>query len=199
MCLGKAHETKSCTGTTLLKEHKMKKTIIAILAILIIASVSIFAVDDSFTVTTNVAEIGLMKVSSAAIVANTNTGYTNAGEFLTLPITTSGTQDFSAYLTVLANKRSGYEVTMAATAMTSTVGSATSYINYTVSLVSDPLKKIVTNGATATGSVTVMDVNSLTALTGASEKLALSVDSTTFEAAVSGSYTGTVTFTFSAT
>ena len=180
----------------------MKKTFIATLLILLIASASIFAVTatDNFTVTTNINEIGLMKVSNTALTVNTNDGYTATGVFANLPITTHGVQSFSAYLTVLANKRSGYEVTMAATAMTSVVsGQENSYIDYTVSLVSDAAKKITTNGAAVIPAITVMDVNSLTALTGASEKLALSVDQASFEAAVSGSYTGTVTFTFSAT
>ncbi len=190
---------KSCTGAKLLKEPKMKKTILTTLLILAIATASIFAVDDSFTVTTTVAERGDMKVSANAIAGHTPGAYTTAGDFTTLPITASGTQTFSAYMTTLSNKRTGYTVTMAATPMASVVaGQTTSYIDYTVGCGS---QSIVTHGAaapTVTGS-TVDTVTALTGLTGKSIPITLSVDATTFAAAVSGSYIGTVTFTFSAT
>lgn len=196
MCLGKGTEFKSCTGATLLKEHNMKKTIIATLLILLIASASIFAVADSFNVTTTVGEIGLMKVSSAEITGNTSLAYTNSGDFTELVIENSGEQTFEAYLTTLSNKRSGYEVTMKATPMTS-AATPTTYIDYTVGCGTGT---ITTNGAsTSTTPVTIIDVTSLTELTGASEAITLSVDETTYEAAVSGSYTGTVTFNYTAT
>lgn len=193
----KAHETKTCTGAGLLKEHKMKKTFMASLLILIIASASIFAVQDSFEVTTTIGEIGYMKVSELAIAGNTSQAYADTGLFGDLTISTSGPQTFSAYLTTLSNKRTGYEVTMIATPMTSTVGSATSYINYTVGCGTG---SITTNGAsTTTTAVKVVDVNSLVALTGDSKQITLSVDKPSFDAAVSGTYTGTVTFNYSAT
>lgn len=194
MCLGKG--TKSCTGAALLKEQKMKKTIIATLLILLIASASIFAVADSFDVKTTVGEIGLMKVSSAAIADNTSLAYTNSGDFTELVIESSGEQTFEAYLTTLSNKRSGYEVTMKATPMTS-AATPTTYIDYTVGCGTGT---ITTDGAnTSTTPVTIIDVTSLTELTGASKAITLSVDSATFEAAVSGNYTGTVTFNYTAT
>ena len=196
MCLGKGTEFKSCTGATLLKEHNMKKTIIATLLILLIASASIFAVADSFNVTTTVGEIGLMKVSSAEITGNTSLAYTNSGDFTELVIENSGAQTFEAYLTTLSNKRSGYEVTMKATPMTS-AATPTTYIDYTVGCGTGT---ITTTGATTPATaVTIIDIASLTELTGASKAITLSVDSATFEAAVSGSYTGTVTFNYTAT
>ena len=199
MCLGKGTESKSCTGVILLKEHNMKKTIIATLAILIIASVSIFAapVTDNFTVTTTVAEIGNMKIVTTAAVPTDN-AFTGLTDFTNLPITSSGSQGTVAYMATISNKRTGYKVTMAATPMTSTVGSATSYIDYTVAC---GTQSIVTKGALApevTGTA-VDTVTSLTAITGKSIPITLSVDDPTFAAAVSGSYVGTVTFTFTAT
>ena len=196
MCLGKGTESKSCTGVILLKEHNMKKTIIATLLILLIASASIFAVADSFNVTTTVGEIGLMKVSKLAIAANTSQAFSDSGDFIELVIENSGEQTFEAYLTTLSNKRSGYEVTMKATPMTS-AATPTTYIDYTVGCGTGT---ITTNGAsTSTTPVTIIDVTSLTELTGSSEAITLSVDETTYEAAVSGSYTGTVTFNYTAT
>lgn len=194
----KAQQKKSCTGAKLLKENEMKKSFIATLLIMIIASISIFAATDSFTVTTDVTEIGNVMVATASTVP-TDKDFTGLTEFTTLPITTSGDQGTVAYMATISNKRSGYEVTMSATAMASAVsGQATSYIDYTVSCGD---QSITTNGAaasTVTGT-TVDKETSLTGLTGKSLPIDLSVDKPTFDAAVSGSYTGTVTFTFSAT
>lgn len=175
----------------------MKKTFIATLLILIIATTSAFAVQDSFDVTTKIEGIGLMKVSKLAIVSNTSQAYADSGAFGDLGISTSGDQSFSAYLTTLSNNRSGFEVTMLATPMTSTVGSATSYIDYTVEC---GLDKITTAGTSTTlTAVKIIDVNSLAALTGDSKQIKLSVDKDTFDAAVSGEYLGTVTFNYKAT
>jgi len=175
----------------------MKKTIIATLLILAIATTTLFAVTDNFTVTTTVAERGDMKVSSSAIAGHTPAAYTAAGDFTNLPITTSGTQTVGAYMTTLSNKRTGYIVTMSATAMTSP-GTTASYIDYTVGCGG---QSVVTHGsaATTTTGASVDTITSLTGLTGKSLPITLSVDATTFDAAVSGDYTGTVTFTFSAT
>ncbi|MDT4763276.1 hypothetical protein [Sphaerochaeta sp. PS] len=174
----------------------MKKTIIATLLILIIASASIFASDDSFTVTTTVSEKGQMKVSSAAMVGNTAAAYATAGDFTTKNITASGAQTIAAWVTTLSNKRTGYTLTMGATAMTNTEGVTPSYINYTVGCNS---QVVTTNGGTAVAAVLIDTVTGLTGLTGKSMPISLTVDSTTFDAAVSGLHTGTVTFTFTAT
>lgn len=174
----------------------MRRTLLATLLLLLIASTSLFAVEDSFTVTTGITLIGYMKVSSAAIAANTVTAYTNSGSFDTLGISTSGTQDFSAYMTTLCNNRTGYEVTMTATAMSSTQGSSTTYIDYTVGCGTG---SITTNGAAVIEPVTIVDIGTLDVLTGNSEAITLSVDADTFNAAVAGDYAGTVTFSFNAT
>lgn len=193
----KAQQKKSCTGAKLLKEHEMKKSFIATLLIMIIASISIFAATDSFTVTTDVTEIGNVMVATTSDVP-TDKDFTGLTEFTNLPIETSGNQGTVAYMATISNKRSGYEVTMSATAMESTVGSATSYIDYTVSCGNQSITTKGANAPTVIGS-TVDKETSLTGLTGKSTPITLDVDQLTFDAAVSGSYTGTVTFTFSAT
>jgi len=173
----------------------MKKTIIATLLILTIASSSIFAVTDTdnFTVTTTITEIGKVKVSALAIVGNTLTAYTTAGDLATYGISSSGAQaGFTAYLTTLSNNRAGYTVSMTASAMKS-ADTPYSYINYTVGC---DTKSITTTGATTPAAVEVMNESGLTTLTGASKAITLSIDSTTYDAAVSGSYTGTVTFNY---
>jgi len=189
---------KSCTGAKLLKEHTMKKTSITTLVILIIASVSIFAAPvtdtDNFTVTTIIAETGKVKVSSAPINGNDLAAYTASGDLASYAITGSGNQtNFTAYLTTLSNNRAGYTVSMSATAMMS-ADTPTTYIDYTVGCNN---KSIVTNGATATSAVEVMNATGLETLSGDSKQISLSIDATTYNKAVSGSYSGTVTFNFS--
>ena len=176
----------------------MKKAFIATLLILIIASASIFAATDtdSFNVTTTIAEIGKVKVSAAAIDGNTLAKYTDSGDVSTFAVSSSGNQTtFVAYLTTLSNKRTGYKVTMNATAMKSGTGSSASYINYTVGC-DGVVGTLTTNGATTLTALEVLNIGTLDKLTGLSKALSLSIDATTFESAVSGDYTGTVTFNF---
>ena len=198
--LRKRHKNKSCTGAKLLKENNMKKTFITTLLILIIASASIFAapVTDNFTVTTTIAEIGNMKIVTTNAVPTDN-AFTGLTAFSTLSVNSSGDKGTVAHMATISNKRSGYKVTMAATPMTSIVsGQANSYIDYTVGCGGQSIVTKGTNPAVVTGT-SVDTVTSLAVLTGKSLPITLSVDGTTFAKAVSGSYTGTVTFTFTAT
>ncbi len=176
----------------------MRRTCIALLVILFIAWPPILAdpVDDCFAVEAEICLIGYMKVSSSAIAGHTLTAYNNSGEFTTLAITTSGDQDFSAYMTTLCNSRTGYEVYMTATAMASGEEGSTSYIDYTVGCNN---VSITTNGAAIIEPVRIVNRNHMNKLRGNSKRISLSVDPTTFDAAVAGEYTGTVTFTFTAT
>jgi hypothetical protein len=175
----------------------MRRILVVTLLLALIASTSLFSVEDSFTVTTDVNLIGYIKVSSSAISGNTITAYEDAGNFTTLPVSTSGEQFFSAYMTTLCNCRTGYIVSMSATPMISAVeGSMTSHINYTVGCNGHDVLTTLSSEQAATP---VVITNSLLHLTGRSDAITLTVDATTFNAAVSGSYIGTVTFTFAAT
>jgi hypothetical protein len=176
----------------------MKKSIIAVLLLIVFSTVSAFAVDPaSFNVSTAVAGINKMKITTAAFNGATPVSFDDAIIYAgPLTVTTSGPQSFSAYLSTMSNKRTGYKVTMGATAMTSTVaGQTTSYINYTVGV---NTKSLTTAGATVVTPVDVITVASLTGLTSQSHPITLSVDATSFNAAVEGNYSGTVTFTYTA-
>ncbi|MBI9095544.1 MAG: hypothetical protein JEY71_11730 [Sphaerochaeta sp.] len=174
----------------------MKKTFITILLVLLFVAVPMFAVTDSFNVSTTVAGIGMIKVTTVASTIP-NVGAFNALEaYGDLVIISSGAQIFTAYLSTLSNSRSGYTVTMDATPMKSTVLAGNSYIDYTVTVNSVAL---TTTGSTAVTGVEILNVASLTGIDTESHAVALSVDATTFDAAVAGSYTGTVTFTYAAT
>ncbi len=155
-----------------------------------------FAVTDTFNVTTTVADIGQIKITVPPSVTATVTAFDALAGYGDLAITTSGSQSFTAYMSTISNSRSGYTVTMDATAMESTGTPANSYIDYTVTVNSVDL---TTTGAVALTGVNILTVASLTGIATQSHAIAIDVDATTFDAAVSGSYTGTVTFTYAAT
>lgn len=194
--MGRAQK-KSCTGTLLLKEYSMKKILLATLLLLLLASTNSFAATtDNFTVTTTVAEIGLMKITTASIgTNNTLTAYNGLTDFTNYGVSGSGAKGTVAYLTTLSNKRTGYNVTMSASAMTSP-GTPITYIKYTVTCNG---VQLAPSGATALGPVGVLTVSNLSSITGSSKAITLTIDPTTYDAAASGTYTGTVTFTFTAT
>lgn len=177
----------------------MKKNLIVTILLFSFVLAGAFAVtSDSFDVTTAVSGINQMKLTASAFPSNgTPASFTSATAYAgTLAVTTSGTQSFSAYLSTISNNRKGYSVTMSATALKSTLATAAdAYINYTVSC---NTQSVTTNGATATSAVTVVNVPSLSSLASQSHQIGLSVDSTSFDAAVEGSYSGTVTFTYTA-
>ena len=174
----------------------MKKTFITILLVLLFVATPMFAVTDSLNVTTTVADVGLIKVTEASSTTATVAAFNALTAYGDLAISTSGSQTFTAYMSTISNSRSGYTVSMNATSMLSSVSSVDSYIDYTVTVNTVGL---TTTGATAVTGVTVLTVGSLAAIATQSHAVALSIDATTFDAAVSGTYTGTVTFTYAAT
>ncbi|ADY12420.1 hypothetical protein [Sphaerochaeta globosa] len=179
----------------------MKKNIIAVLLIVTIFTVGLFAAtnpaDSSFDVSTTIQGINKMKIT-AEVFTGTSPGSFNTADGFDSPlgVTEAGSQDFDAYLSTLSNNRTGYTVTMEATAMASTVSSITAYIDYTVGVNG---VTFTTDGATAGTAVDVITVASLTGLSSESHQISLSVDQTSFDAAVEGTYEGTVTFTYTAT
>lgn len=175
----------------------MKKNIIAVLLVITLASFAAFAVDPaSFDVTTNVSGINKMKITTSTF-SGTPAQFDSAAAFTGLSVTAYGAQTMSAYLSTMSNSRSGYKVSMAASAMKSSItDQADAYINYTVSVNS---QSVTTNGAASVTPVDVVTVTSLSGLSSESHPISLTVDQTSFEAAVEGSYTGTVTFTYTAT
>lgn len=179
----------------------MKKFIIAALLVLTVFTASIFADNPSpasFDVTTTIGGINLMKITAAEFTGTTLAAFNSASAFSgSLPVNTSGTQTFSAWLSTISNRRTGFTVSMVATPMTSSVDTlANAYIDYTVSVNSESFS---TNGATTpVAAVNVIEVTSLAGLTAHSYPIGLTVDANTFDAAVEGSYTGTVTFTYTA-
>lgn len=180
----------------------MKKLISAIL-VLALASFVVFADTDCFEIETEVEGVNMMKITAAQYNPTTPSpeDFEDADAFVgPLVIDAAGDQSFIAYLSTMSNNRTGYIVSMSATAMKSSItGQADAYINYTVKVNTNPIKTLTTNGAASVSPVDVITIPSLTALARESHQISLSVDSTTYNSAAEGSYSGTVTFTFVAT
>jgi hypothetical protein len=173
------------------------KKLITLLIVFTLATGGIFAAEASFDITTTVAPINGMKITTAKFTGSTLEALNNASGVSSYTVTKSGYQsNFSGWISVVSNNREGYKVTMSATAMTSTVGTTTSYINYTVFFGTQ--LTFTTNGAAQVSPITVLEKSSLTSLSGNSREIGLDIDPTSFNNAVEGQYTGTVTFTFQA-
>ncbi|HKL57943.1 MAG TPA: hypothetical protein VJ854_06030 [Sphaerochaeta sp.] len=170
----------------------MRKSSITIFLTLVCLAIPLFAVTDTFTVSTTVADVGKIKVSSDLSVAATERAFEALGSFTNLSITTAGEQEFSAYVSTLSNSRTGYTVSMKANAMRSD----DSYIDYTITVNS---VAVTTKGATPATEATIVTAPSLAIMETHSHAITLSVDPTSLGAALSGAYTGTVTFTYAAT
>lgn len=178
------------------------KRFLLILSILLVVTLGVCVAapgPSSFDVTTTVSGINKMKITAAEFTGTAPGQFDLATAYEgPLAITTHGVQSFSAWLSTMSNNRAGYTVTMTATAMTSEIAEqADSYINYEVTVNSQSIT--TTNTSSNPASVAVITVASLTGLAKQSHQIALTVDQTSFDAAVEGEYSGTVTFTYTAT
>lgn len=174
----------------------MKKIITAIL-VLALTSLAALSAFDSFDVDIEVESVNKMKITTYEYSSTVPEDLEGANSFGSLDVEAAGSQSFSAWLSTMSNNRTGYTVSMSATAMKNTnPDQADAYINYTVSV--DDKQITTTNTSSSPTSIEVISVTELAELTVASSKIGLTVDPTTFSTAIEGSYSGTVTFTFAA-
>ncbi len=176
----------------------MRKTLLlAALILLIPTSALLAATTDTFTVTTVVGNVDLMTISTSNYTGTTVTTFDALTPYTTLSITSGGTQTVNAWLSTLSNNRSGFSVSMKASAMKSSIsGQADAFINYTVSC--NTASVTTNNGTEITAANPVVTYPSLSQVTSTSNQISLSVNQNDFDKAVSGSYTGTVTFIYTA-
>lgn len=176
----------------------MKKTLLNALLILLITTSGLFAATtDNFTVTTSVGTVDLMTISMVQYTGTTIGTFDNLTAFTTLAISSGGAQTVNAWLPTPSINRAEFRVNMKASAMTSSIsGQANAYINYTVSC--NTASATTDNAIEATAANPVVIYPSLTAVTSTSNKIALTVNQADFDKALSGSYTGTVTFVYTA-
>jgi len=186
----------------------MKKNLIAILIVALV-SVGLFADNTpanpdnaTFQVQTTITGINEMRITAAEVGL---TDFATAGLFSTLTIggtgegsselASSGKVTFSAYISTRSNNRTGYTVKVSATPMTTTaVESVTPTINYTVSVAGTEAGSYSTETGGAAASV--ISVSSLDKTSVESRAISLTVDMTDYAAAITGTYTGTVTFEY---
>lgn len=172
----------------------MKKSLLLVVLALICTTLAAAPGPSSFDVSTVVQGINKMKLTTSQFTGSPGQFDDAVAYTGPLQVSTYGNQTFSAYLSTISNNRKGYKVSMGATAMASTEsGQPTSYIDYTVTVNGQSL---TTNGATGVGTVDVINVSSMAGVASQSHQISLSVDQASFEAAVEGMYTGTVTFTY---
>lgn len=182
------------------------KILIILLTVALVASGFLMAdPTSSFDITTTVAGINQMKLTKAAFSGtNLSSAAAFEGNLSEGPagwsVTAGGPQSgLAAHISTLSNNRAGYTVTMSATPMKSTINSVDAYINYIVSTVStDGTEASSYNTKTDSTAVDVITVSSLDGLTGTSREISITVNADEFAAAVKGSYTGKITFTYTA-
>lgn len=177
----------------------MKKYLLTTLLIISLVGFMVFAVDatDNFTLSTTIGATNLMKVTTAAIGANTLTAYNGLTDFTNFPVTAANldTGNPIAYLTTLTNNRLGYSIAVKVLAMESTA--ADYYINYTLYV--GPSLSVTTDDDDEVTANTTIDENTFSALTGNSYAIKVKIDADDFNAAPNDTYTGTVTFNYTAT
>lgn len=155
------------------------------------------ATTDNFTVTTVVGNVDLMTISTTKYTGTTVATFDSLTPYTTLSISSGGTQTVNAWLSTLSNNRAGFSVNMKASAMKSSIsGQADAFINYTVSC--GAASVTTNNGTEITATNPVVNYPSLSQVTSTSNKISLSVNQTDYDKAVSGNYTGTVTFMYTA-
>jgi len=176
----------------------MKKILLALLILLITTSGLFAATTDNFTVTTVVENVDMMTISDAEYTGISLINFNGLTHHLPVTISSTGAPiNFNAWLSTLSNNRAGFTVNMKATAMKSSVsGQADAYINYEVSC--NTASVTTNNGTEVTSTNPVVTYPTLTEVTSTSNEIALTVNQGDFDKALSGSYTGTVTFMYTA-
>jgi hypothetical protein len=180
----------------LLKELQMKKNIVALLLVALVASVSLFAVADAdLNLSTTINGINYMKLTEAEF--KPSTASTSAYNLATANATTETVSSAAdtgtiAWLSILTNKRTGFTVDISATALKSSTTGNNYVIDYKITCGS---AYVYTNGAPSAPSITV---SSITGLSAFSYAVSADLDDTQYAAALEDTYTGTVKFTYTA-
>jgi hypothetical protein len=182
--------------------YRMRKNPIILLLLTIAFILPITAADPpsaAFNVSASISAINDMKITNSEVDEDTfgNSGNTFSGSVAIVGsgpgqnMDNDGYVDFTAYISALSNNRGGYTIQMSATPLSSTIGSYTATINYTVSV-----DGVSYNTKNSTNPVDVITVESLSELSVESLPISVMVHRSEFDSAVQGTYTGTVTFEY---
>ena len=188
----------------------MKKNLVALLLVLAVVSVGVFAAGPDvgaakFDLKTTVNAINQMKFTAAAqstkdgFIGDTKdlTGGVAVGNDGTDVVKVDGNFYSVAYISTMSNYRKGFQVDMKVEAMKSTLEGINNYINYTVMLDTDEGTETTTNNGTPVQLNKVIDNTAgFSTLTFNSRLVKVKINKDQFDNAVQGEYTGTVTFSW---
>ncbi len=180
----------------------MRKNLIITL-LLILSATLLTAADPSpatFSVSTKISAVNDMKITNTQVDEDTYSEPDNTfsgtvsivGSGPDQNMDANGNVDFTAYVSAISNNRVGYTVLMSATPLISE-GEPPAIINYTVTVNEVPYDTTGTPAA-----VSVITVESLDELSVESLPISVRVDRDQFDSAVAGTYTGSVTFEYTA-
>jgi hypothetical protein len=179
----------------------MKKTIITLLVVALVASASIFATvnpaDVSLNLNTTINGINKMALTNAALSTSTEAAYgTNAATanlVTSKTITSSGTTGTIAYLNILTNKRTGFKVTIDAAPLASSTSGNSYKINYVLTAGTATYDTSATSNST-----NVITGGTITGLKAYSYAVSAVINSTEYAAALEDTYSANVKFTYAA-
>ena len=178
------------------KESIMKNLITALLLVALVTSVSLFAATDaSLDPHATIEGINFMKLTESEFAPSVASR--SAYDSATANATTETVDDAEdtgtiAWLSILSNNRTGFTVGISATPLKSPNTANTYKIDYKISCGS---AYVFTNGAPSAPSITVSTITGLSAF---SYAVSADLDDAQFAAALEDTYTGTVTFTYTA-
>ncbi|WP_320128304.1 hypothetical protein [uncultured Sphaerochaeta sp.] len=178
----------------------MKKNIIAILlATFIIPSFALFAAlpaPSDLYLLTSISGINLMKITESQFNPSTPSVYAfnNATANPTNETVSTDTDgDTIAWLSILTNRRTGFTVEMTATPLVSADTENTYEINYIATVGSATY-----NTSDETGTNSITEDSGIAGLSAFSYAIAVDLDDNEFAMALADTYTGTITFTYTA-
>jgi len=188
----RAHTNLALEPAPLQKEHIMKKNILIILAVLLASSFATLAAvgetsSDALNVNTAIQGQNEILVSTSAL--SISTWASNSYTERTITSTEVGNSTSVGYVNVKSNNRSGYELAVTATPLTS--GAFT--IDYALAVGSAGF-----DTASTTNAGNKITVTSLTGLTVTPYEILVTVDKNDYDNQPSGDYSGDITFNYTA-
>jgi uncharacterized protein YxeA len=178
----------------------MKKSIIALLVIMLVASVSLFAVvattteslESNLTLQTDIAGINYMKLTASSFTPKTPSVKAfedaTANEAVEKFSSAEEVNDL-AYLSILTNKRTGFSIYITATQLENE--SQDYKIDYKVTC--DDTYFYASKPMTG---IAISETEGITGLSAFSYPISIDLDDDQYAAALEDEYTGTVTFTY---
>jgi hypothetical protein len=175
----------------------MKKKIIALVLVTLIASFGLFAALPSpadLNLSTTISGKNLMKLTKTEFApspASENAFNTAVANEATEVVSSAADTGTIAYLSILTNKRTGFTVTMTAEALDSATVGNDYLINYVVTA-----GTATYDTSDSSGTNTIVVNSGITGLSAFSYAISVDLNDAEYDAALEDTYTGDVTFTY---